>query len=523
MPERFIINGQIKNPNEEPMVGVTIRAIEKDLPSLESLRGTEPLELGRATTNSDGYFEIIYTDDLFRRGEASESETLRLRRKAGPDIIFHVLDAQNQDMEIVRLEVNEVSFDPSKILFNAPAEVRVLLIVKPREEEVLSEYEEFLLQLAPVLEDLPLAELTDEDVVFLLGELGINSLLIEWLRRSALLATETGLPIEAFYGWGRKDMPDALTVLVAVAQKDLPRVLMKLTDLPDEQLSHSLLAAIAENIIPATLRDRVNEIVRHLKRRDQVLRQVIGRLQDSETKGVLAGYSVITFDQSVGGENRGLDITDSDGIFLFDFYVPRDIPSDSTPHEFRLEVHSPNGEKLPEDGLIFVDMSKPETEVLPAIVKVPKPEIDRQREQLAGVLREAPLELKTYLQQHIQTLADIRRMGGLSRLPDLPESGSAFIRKLEALADLDRISPDVAVSMALLDNEFDSVLAIADTPRSEFVFKVGRENVGLNELDAAKLHVMATVQTSLLNNILAGMAADVANGLERSAPEGEDQ
>ena len=84
------------------------------------------------------------------------------------------------------------------------------------------------------------------------------------------------------------------------------------------------MAAIEENIIPAGFRARVDEIVRLLKRRDQVLHEVIAQLLDEETKAVLAGYTVTTFDQDAVGENLGLDITDNEGQFSFAFYAPRE-------------------------------------------------------------------------------------------------------------------------------------------------------------------------------------------------------
>jgi hypothetical protein len=274
------------------------------------------------------------------------------------------------------------------------------------------------------------------------------------------------------------------------------------------------LTAIAGDIIPADFRDRVDEIVLRLTRRDQVLHSVVAQLQDEETNELLAGYTVTTFDHDAGDENRGLDITDSEGRFLFDFYLPRGLSAGSAPREFRLELRSPTGEKLPEDGHVFVDPQKPATDVVTASIKVLKPEIAERQEQFKSVMLDAPPELRTFLseQQNIQTLSDIRRKGGLSRLAELPETDSSFIRTLESLADLDRISPDIMVSRALLQKNFDSVLAIADTPHSDFVAQVSNGDGVLKEPDAAGLHVAANIQTRLLDNIMTRMAVNNANG-----------
>jgi len=61
-----------------------------------------------------------------------------------------------------------------------------------------------------------------------------------------------------------------------------------------------------------------------------------------------------------------------------------------------------------------------------------------------------------------------------------------FIAQLESFVDLDRISPNVTVSKLLLKHSYDSVLAIADTPHSEFVAQVGNDDGVLKALEASK-------------------------------------
>jgi hypothetical protein len=55
-------------------------------------------------------------------------------------------------------------------------------------------------------------------------------------------------------------------------------------------------------------------------------------------------------------------------------------------------------------------------------------------------------------------------------------------------------------------------LAIADVPRSEFVSAVKDTHEDLTELEATKLHIMASAQTDFLNNLLVEMATNQANG-----------
>lgn len=526
MTEQFTIAGVVLPANGAERAGMRVQVFDRDMPSLERRMGSAPEVLGEALADAEGRFHITYTLEQFQSGEGVPQ--FRRVRGKNADLSFRVFDRAGLELNIKCIKALDGEYRSDQIIFNAPTPLVVTIYVEASPELGSSKYEQLVALIAPVVEDLPLIELSDEDVVFLINELGLEQQRevqqrIEWLRRCALLAQETSLPVEAFYGWGRKNVPADLAELAAVPLKDLPKVLEKLTGLREEKLREALLAAIDENIIPASFRARVDEIVRQLKRRDQMRHEVVARLVDEETKAVLAGYTVTTFDRDALGENRGLDITDDEGQFSFTYYASREITPNAPPREFRLDVRSPDGEKLPEDGHVSVNPDRPETEILPALIKAPKPEIIKQQEQLKSVLLDAPPELRTYLgeTQNIRTLADIRRKGGLSHLADLPEGvDPARIRELESLADLDRISPDISVSKALLSHDFDSVIAVSDTPHSEFVGQLSKGDAALSEPDAARLHVLANAQTHLLNNMLMKMAANNANGFELLAADG---
>ena len=517
MAEQFTITGVVLPANGADRAGVRVQAFDRDMPTLERRSGSTPELLGEAVTDAQGGFQITYTLEQFQSGEGTSP--FRRAREKNADLSFQVFGRSGQELTIKTIQAGDREFRSDQIIFNVPNALVVNIFVEVSLPASLSESERLLALIAPVIAEVALTDLSNDDLSFLMNELAVDgqsAQRIEWLRRSALLGQETSLPIEAFYGWGRKDLPSALPELASVRLDDLSKVLEKLAGLADERLREALLAAIAENIIPATFRSRVDELVRLLTRRDQRLRPTISQLQDEETKTPLAGYTVTTSDKEAGGENRGLDITDAEGKFRFDFYVPRVIPAGATPREFRLEVLSPSGEKLPEDGLVSVDLSKPETEIVPAAVKVPRPEVAEKQEQFKSVLVDASPELRTFLseQHNIQTLADIRRNGGVHRLADVPAGDPSFLRKLDSLADLDRVSPDLAVNQVLLQKNFDSVLAIANTPRSEFVAQVSNGDGVLQERDAARLHVTATAQTRLLDNMMMGMAANNANGFK---------
>lgn len=446
MPEQYTVTGIVTARDGADRAGFRVEALDRDLPSIERRSGTAPAILAEATTDAEGRFQIAYTLERFREGEAAPW-SLRGRGQ-GADLSFRVFDRTGRELPIKSVEALNRSYEAAHIIFNVPAELEVMIFVgPPREEAGDSEYERLVALLAPILEALAPAELTDEDVEFLVNELGAEQrrelqLQIEWLRRSALLERETGVPVEAFYGWGRKDLPANLAEIARAPMDRLREILERLAALSDDTLRHALLSAVAEAIIPESLRPRADEVVRHLKRRGEVRREVTAQLQDESTGAALAGYSVTTFYRNGAEENRGIDITDNEGRFSFDFYAPRDVPAGAAAREFRLEVSAPSGEKLPQDAHLSVDPARRDSGVITVRVAIPSPERDGRQQQFESVLQGATPELRAFLadRQNIRSFADLRRKGGLRGLADLPEPDPAFARRIESLADLDRVS-----------------------------------------------------------------------------------
>jgi hypothetical protein len=521
MPDQSIITGTITPTDGLDRRGIKIQVFDRDLPSLERRLGGGPLLLGEAVTDAGGRFQISYTLDPFSRGEGIP--LLQRSREKRVDISFSVFAQDGQALTLHLIEALDREFAPDQIIFNIPAQLNVNLVVDAPQPAVDSEYEQLIALITPVVEDLPLAELRDEDIAFLVSELGFEQpethARLQWLRGSALLATETELPIEAFYGWGREDMPARLVELAALPLSDLEVVLKKLADIPADQLHEALRKAIDETIIPVSLRDRIDAIILRLKRRNQVLHAVTARLQNAETNVALAGYSVTTLDQDTG-DNRGQDITDNAGTFSFDFYQPPDLPADAPTRRFLFQVVTPTGEAIAEGEPTSIDLNQTNGDVIPIRIKLPKPERPAFEEQLQQAEIPVPPELLEWLRaKGIGSFKDIRISGGLLHAANLPQVDPDILRALDSFADLDRVAFTVSVSKVLRDRGYDSVLAIADTPYSEFTRNVSPEATALTAVQVAKMHVMATVQTNLLNTLLTGMAADAANGFSLPAAD----
>jgi hypothetical protein len=477
LSEQSIITGNINSSD-----GNRVQAFDRDLPSLERRVESGPQLLGEAITDAEGRFQITYTLEQFRTGEGIAQ--FRGLREQNADLSFRVFDRTGQELTIRSIAVNALhrTFGPDQIIFNAPTPLEgVSILVDAPQAAGDSEYEHLMALIAPVVADLPLTQLTNEDVGFLINELGLEPQpepqRIEWLRRSALLAAETESPIEAFYGWGRKNVPAAFDELAGVALANLSSVSEKLLSLTNEERQRTLQEAIAEKIIPAGLRDRFTEIEDEVERLRvergvDTARRFVGRLVDTATDAPLAGLSVHGFDLDAGAEPKSLgqDVTNHEGLFSMRYVVPG-ADHDAPPRRLRLEIILD-----PQAGTRHTTevQTGADNEALEIRVPLSPPEdqADHRIDQLASTLQiDLSQELRSFLtDKHIATLADIRRAGGLGRLDGLPPAADEqTVRLLDAHADLSRISPDLQANVRLIEKRYDSVLAVARSPRSDFV------------------------------------------------------
>ncbi len=222
--EIFVVQGKVRDADGSPLSGVEIRAFDKDL------RGEQCLGLGKYTTDKAGNYEIRYSNQQFRRAE-----------KGTADLVVRVYGADNKQLAA------------SPTHFNASA-AEVINLTLPDDGSGPSELERYLMQLEPVLNGVPLPDLTSEDLDFLAGDTGINRDRLLWLSLAAksALTTASGvdsravaqqdavcgkplIPLEAFYGWFRKGLPTDLGALWATSTGTLLA---------------SLNAAIDQHIIP---------------------------------------------------------------------------------------------------------------------------------------------------------------------------------------------------------------------------------------------------------------------------------
>ncbi len=487
-----------------PLEGVTVSAFDKDL------RREEPL--GETTTDANGAYELRYTSEQFARAE-----------KGHADLIVRVFSPEG------------VLLNTSELIVNASEDETVDLTVVPREmpeEPQLSEYEYLVADLAPILQDLSPTELTEEDIDFLVKETGADPDRVKLLIKAAGLAVETNLPTEVFYGFARRD---------------LPLELQALRDQDFETLRDALLKAIEQNIIPAGLKQSLDNILTHLKEpreeqvyRETVLRTFVGRLLAEESGEPLVGYTVRAFDLEAGDAPLalGYEDTDSSGQFAFVYRTFREAAAEAAAgaareagarrdddeggsrHRLRLNIFDPQGAEIRET-VVAARPDRPDVVEIrvpvPAAPETPSPSLDDLAEAIS---LELPAQLGAALaESDIRTLADIRRQGGLRHIEGLPEDDQVrtAVRRLEAHANLSVLSPEMQLNERLIERGYANLAAVAGATRPDFV-RALRNEVG--DFRAAQLHVRASAQHAYLNNVATHVRADLANGFRSALGEG---
>jgi hypothetical protein len=270
---RFVVRGQVRRVDGGALRGVTVRAFDVDLRA-EQL-------LGEARSDEEGRYEIGYSAGQFRRAEKGSAD-LRVRAYGG----------------------GGAPSAESPVIFNAkPVEVLDLVPGGEASGEG-SEYERLVRQLAPALEGLPLAELTEKDIEFLAGEAAVDGRQVGHLVAASRWSRETAVPAQAFYALLRNGLPDSLPELLAADARTQRRALE---------------AAVSNNTIPAWSLEDIDRIVGRLHQ--LLVRQIVeqggqseggalgGLLRTTDTSPEQQGAFISTFLKRVGeaGEADGAD------------------------------------------------------------------------------------------------------------------------------------------------------------------------------------------------------------------------
>jgi hypothetical protein len=519
MTEKFQITGMLSASEGVNPTNILIKIFERDLPARERRSGIPPAPLGETRTDDQGHFKLTYSPEQFSDGEGVPLLIRVARAKA--DLSFRVFSADGNELPIKNVRALERDYGPDDIIFNAPSLLEVAITVSPPEQKKKSEYENLINRIAPVIGDVPIVELADDDINFLIAELGFNqskemALQLHWLRRCALLASNSLLSMEAFYGWGRKDLPWPFPELADFAIERLPAVLDVIFDTSEEHRRSALIKACDENIIPEIWQNLLDETENKLQQSRPLQRHGTGKLIDKTRNTPLGNLTVEISNPSAKGLRAKPVSLVADASGLFPLLYARTVDS-AVPPKLQLKVFKPENTKRDAspkpifETEIFLDAD--EQHVIEVLIPMPAV-ATRPNHKIEKVIRaakfEMPAKLTSFLEsKNIKTLADIRHSGGLSGLTDLPvEVDHLAVRKLEAHADLARVNSDPRINEALIQKGFDSVHAIAQSTRARFVNDTYRE---LGDFNAGKIHVVAQAQVHFLNGVIAGELAAQTN------------
>ena len=491
MPTAFVISGLVHSRDGDELTGLWVVVEERALPSRERLQAG-PTILGRATPDREGRFRLEFEapDEL--------------------DVSFAVLDRDGRRLVVEEVTTGDEQIRVDQILFNAVGPLQVRLTVARGDRLMAaSEYENLLELIGPDLGDLTSADLAEDDLDFLVRDherdAGVDVAEIRqrlgYLRAADLLSRSTRLIGAAFYGWARFGIPDLWTQLPSFEdprRRDdfLTRLLDELVGTDEGRLADTLRRAADAGIIPSRLTERADALAYAIRRRALSPVSVRLRLVADPGGQPLAAYTVNVVD---GNRHVGADLTDALGSVTIAYDAD---PADpGAARELRLRI---SGSTQADPIEITARVVPPESEVK---VPVPAPP-DLRALVTAGHLQLSPGSLDAITAAGVTGYAEIRRRGGIADLANVDQKDA---RLLEALTEMDLLTPNPSEAATLIERNYRSVSAIAATPWGRFLAEVADDR-GLPYERAVELRARAQAQVGMLDLLLAGYGSDLANG-----------
>lgn len=216
--EPRVVLGIVRGSDATAVEGAVVRAFDAYFRSEELL--------GEDITDSEGRYSIAFTTEQFARNE-----------KDTADLLVRVFDTTADQV-----------LAESPIVFNAPREAAVDLVVEARRR---SEYEKHMDIVEQLAGDVSPADFTANDLSFLIDETRVRGRLLAFLCVAHRHGRETGAPAPAFYGLFRQGLPT-----------NLPALLLTPLRLQRRALERS----IKDNVIPAELGSDLDAILVLLER-----------------------------------------------------------------------------------------------------------------------------------------------------------------------------------------------------------------------------------------------------------------
>ena len=453
----------------KPMPCVRVYAYDKDMRSEQFL--------GDAQTDEAGKYLIQYSDTQFRRA-----------------------DKKSADLKLRAYYEDEYSAE-SNVIFNVDIKHQVDLALEPIEREpatevtkiVLTEYEQYLSDLEPLMEGVPFQELTSDDMQFLVKETTIEKQHLEFLKWSFQIGSISSIPEAAFYGWYRR----------SIQFKELRDLLgYRITRLIKE-----LEIAIGDHIIPELDLTEIKELLRSLRFEEGVIVRYVfeAQLIEQKRKLPLDDFVITAYDNEVEEpDDRTIGETSSDAKGMFSFMLS--IPADKTEGYLKkvsLEIKN-------EEGELALDK---ELEVDPSKQMVHQIEVDLDALPDNSTVIDEKMASYTLLQHlkkvGISTIKEARKSPELinklqEEFPDNPQV-SNIVSHVNWSILLDRHEE----RQKLIDKGFSSIYDVTTTSKSSFIAKMGDE---LGKVQAAEMYLKAELVKWRVNDKVTDVLLKHANG-----------
>lgn len=216
-PAPHVVTGTLRDRNGTPLADAPVRAFDK------SLTGEQPLG-EPAKTNAQGHYSIAFPWP-------------HRHDRGGPALIVRAYARKGK---------KEGAVAESEVLFNAPRAAKVDLMVGGGTWSGPSELEQLHTKVAPLLDHLPVGELSKEQVNHLSRQTGSDAQSIQLLVWAHKRGQEHGLSPEALFAMARAGLPTSMPVLLAHRSEDVRQAL--------EQ-------AVAQNVVPLRVKGEIEQFV----------------------------------------------------------------------------------------------------------------------------------------------------------------------------------------------------------------------------------------------------------------------
>jgi hypothetical protein len=236
-----------------------------------------------------------------------------------------------------------------------------------------------------------------------------------------------------------------------------------------------------------------------------VTRSIAGQIHHQKTRQPLANFTIYAAELAT----RPV-VTNAQGHFTLNYTIP-EAEADQE-RLVQLTLANPDGQTVHQlEVTLPVAADEPLTIAVP--LPLPPTTPDTTVDELAAQLQlELPDMLRRQLaEQNITTLAtllQVRHPSTGGEVAIAANGHTPLLQRLEAHANLSILPTDAETDATLINQGYDSITSIAQTPRETFM---GATAGQIGNEQAGQIHAVAQAQTAFLNNVITGLRVSAAN------------